>query len=67
MDLDDLHFTIDVMQRIEDAIFHSLISQGTYLKQLDGSVRSNYQTIANLSAIVKGITLKAQEGFQEVA
>jgi hypothetical protein len=51
------------MQRIEDAIFHSLIPQGTYLKQLDGSVRSNYQTIANLSIIVKGITLKAQEGF----
>jgi hypothetical protein len=37
------------------------------LKQLDGSVRFNYQAVANLSVTLKGILLKAQEKFQEVA
>lgn len=65
--LDDLHTNIDVMQRKEDAIVHSLNQQVTYLKQLDGTVRFNYQAIANLSTTLKGIELKTQEGFQEVA
>ena len=67
VDLSDLHTTIDVMQRKEDSIVHSLNQQISYLKQLDGSVRFNYQAVANLSATLKGIVLKAQEEFQEVA
>jgi hypothetical protein len=46
-DLEGLHTTIDVMQRKEDTIVHSLNQQVTYLKQLDGAVRFNYQTICN--------------------
>jgi hypothetical protein len=67
MDLEGLHTTIDVMQKKEDAIVHSLNQQVTYLKQLDGTVKFNYEAIANLSTTLKGIALKAQEGFQEVA
>jgi len=67
MDLDDLHTSTDVMQRKEDAIVHSLNHQVTYLKQSDGTIRFNYQAIANLSTTFKGSALKAQEGFQEVA
>jgi len=55
------------MQRKEDTIAHSLNQQVSYLKQLDGSFRFNYQVLANLSATLKGIVLKVQEEFQEVA
>ena len=67
MDLDGLHKTIHVMHRKKDTIVYSLNQQVTYLKQLDDIVKFNYQTIANLSSILKGIALKAQEGFQEVS
>jgi hypothetical protein len=50
VDLSDLHATIDVMQKKEDSIVHSMNQQVTYLKQLDASVRFNYQAMANLSA-----------------
>jgi hypothetical protein len=66
MELDDLHSTIDVMERKEDTIVHSLNQQVTYLKQLDGSVRFNYQAIANLLTVLKGNEPKAQERFQDV-
>ena len=66
MDLAELHDAIDVMQRKEDTIVHSLIQHVTYLKQLDNTVKFNYQAIVNLSTTLKGIALKAQEGFQEV-
>jgi len=67
VDLSDLHTTIDVMQRKEDSIVHSLNRQVSYLKQLDGSVRFIYQAVANLSATLKGIVSKVQEEFQEFA
>ena len=41
--------------------------QVTYLKQLDGNVRFNYQAITNLSDTLKGIISKTQDGFQEVS
>jgi len=40
--VNDLHATIEVMQRKEDTIVHSLNQPVSYLKQLDGSVRFNY-------------------------
>jgi len=46
---------------------HSLNQQVTYLRQLDNTVKFNYQAIVNLSTTLKGIALKAQEGFQEVS
>jgi NACalpha-BTF3-like transcription factor len=67
MDLSELHNAIDVMQRKEDTIVHSLNQQVTYLKQLGDTVKLNYQAIANFSATLKGIAFKAQEGFQEVS
>ena len=67
MDLAELHDVIDVMQRKEDTIVHSLNQQVTYFKQLDDTVKFNYQAIVNLSTTLKGIALKAQEGFQEVS
>ena len=48
MDLDGLHRIIDVMQRKEDTIVHSLDQQMDYLNQLDDTVRFNYKAIANL-------------------
>ena len=54
------------MQRKQDTIVHSLNQQVTYLKQLDDTVKFNYQAIANMSTTLKGIALRAQEGFQEV-
>jgi hypothetical protein len=48
------------MQRKEDAIVHSLNQHVTYLKQLDGTVRFNYQAIANLSTTLKEIALKTR-------
>jgi hypothetical protein len=41
--------------------------QVTYLKQLDGTVRYNFQAIAHLSDTLKNLTMKAQKGFQDVA
>jgi uncharacterized protein YoxC len=67
VDLGDLHTTIDVLQKKEDPIVHSLNQQVTYLKQLNGSVRFNYQSVANLSATLKGIVTKVQGDFQKVA
>jgi uncharacterized protein YoxC len=67
MDLAELHNAIDVMERKENTIVHSLNQQVTYLKQLDDTVRFNYKAVTNLSTTLKGIALKAQEGFQEVS
>jgi enhancing lycopene biosynthesis protein 2 len=67
VDLGDLHTTVDVLQQKEDAIVHSLNQQVTYLKQLDGLVRFNYQAVANMSATLTEIVTKVQEDFQEVA
>jgi hypothetical protein len=62
-DLGNLHTTVGDLQR-KDTIVHSLNQQVTYLKQLDGTVRFNYQAVANLSATLKGIVTKVQGGFQ---
>jgi hypothetical protein len=59
MDLDGLHTTTDVIESKEDAIVHSLNQQVTYLKQLDGTVKFNYEAIAKLSTTLNGIALKA--------
>ena len=67
MDLDGLHNIIDIMQRKEDTNVHSLNQQVTYLNQSDDTVKFNYQAIANLSTTLKGIALKAQQGFQAVS
>jgi len=39
--------------------------QVNYFKQLDGTVKFNYQAIANLSTTLKEIALKTQERFQD--
>jgi hypothetical protein len=39
----------------------------TRLKHVFGTVRFIYQVICNLSTTLKGIALKAEEGFKEVA
>jgi hypothetical protein len=65
-DLSDLHTTVDDLHRKEDTIVHSLNQQVTYLKELDGTVRFNYQAVANLSATLKGIVTKVQGDFQEI-
>jgi hypothetical protein len=67
MDLEELHSTVDALHRKEEAIVHSLDQQVTYLKQLDGTVRFNFQAVTNLSDALKDVALKAQEGFQDVA
>jgi len=46
---------------------HSINQQVTYFKQLDGTVRFNYQAIANLPATLKDIAMRSQEKFQEIA
>ena len=66
-DLEELHSTISDFHKKEDTIVHSLNQQVTYLKQLDGSVKFNFQAIGNLSNTLKDIAVKAQEGFQDVA
>jgi len=65
-DVDNLHKTIDAIQANGVDIVHSLNKQVTYLRQLDGTVRSNHEAIANLSATLKGIALKTEEGFKKI-
>ena len=62
-----MHSTIRDLHKKEDTIVHSLNQQVTYLKQLDGSVKFNFQANGNLSNTLKDIATKAQEGFQDVA
>jgi hypothetical protein len=65
-DLDELHATVDALHKKEDTIVHAINQQVTYLKQLDGTVRSNVQAIENLTDTLREVALKAQEGFQDV-
>jgi hypothetical protein len=67
MDLNELHSTVDALHRKEEAIVHSLGQQVTYLKQVDGTVRFNFQAVTNLSETLQEVARKAQEGFQDVA
>jgi hypothetical protein len=67
LDLDMLHSTVDELHRKQYTIVHSMNQQVTYFKQLDGTVRFNYQAIANLSTTLKDIALRMQDKFQEVA
>jgi hypothetical protein len=66
-DLDELHNTIEALHKKEDVIAHSLNQQVTYLRQLDGTVKFNFQAIANLSDALKKVTSKAQQNFKDVA
>jgi hypothetical protein len=47
-DLSGLHTTVDDLHGKKDTIVHSLNQRLTYLKQLDGTVRLNYQALANI-------------------
>jgi hypothetical protein len=67
MDLNQLHSTVDDLHKINDLIIHSLNSQVTYLKELDGTAKFNAEAITGLSDALKSIVNKAQEGFQDVA
>ena len=58
-DLDELHSTVNDLHRKEETIVHSLNHQVAYLKQLDGSVKFNFQAIGNLSNTLKDIAVKA--------
>jgi hypothetical protein len=53
-DLDVLHSTVDDLHRKEDAIVHSLNQQVTYLKLLDGSVKSKSQATGSLTNAMRG-------------
>ena len=63
MNLSELHNAIDVMQRKEDTIVHSLNQQVTYLKQLDDTVKFNYQAIVNFSTTLKGDSIECARGI----
>jgi hypothetical protein len=58
---------VNDLHKKQDAIVHATNQQVTYLKQLDGTVRFNQETITNLSATLKGIVMKAQGDLREVA
>jgi len=66
-DLDELHATVDALHKKEDTIVHAMNQQVTYLKQLDGTVKSNFEAIGNLTKTLRNVALKAQEEFQDVA
>jgi ABC-type cobalamin transport system ATPase subunit len=66
-DLNALQSTVDTLHRKEEAIAHSLDQQVTYLRQLDGTVKFNFQAVTNLSEALKEVAHKAKEEFQDIA
>jgi hypothetical protein len=65
--MSDFHATVDDLHRKQDTIVHSSNQQVTYLKELDGTVRFNYEAVTNMSASLKRIVTKIQGDFQGFA
>jgi outer membrane murein-binding lipoprotein Lpp len=65
-DMNNLHSTVDMLNRKQNEIVHPVNQQVTYFKQLDGTVRLNNQAKANWSSIFKDFALRTQEKLQKV-
>ena len=64
-DLADLHSTVDARSQKQGEVVHALNHQLTYIKQMDATVRTVHETIANWSMIFRDFALKSQETFQK--
>jgi hypothetical protein len=64
-DLSGLHDTVNTLSQRQSAISHAINDRVTYLKQLNGAVKLDQEAIANLSAIVKGYSVKSREEIQK--
>ena len=64
-DLADLHSTVDALSQKQGEVVHALNHQLTYIKQMDATVRTDHEAIANWSMILKDFALKLQEKFQK--
>jgi hypothetical protein len=64
-DLADLHSTVDSMSHKQGEIIHAVNHQLTYIKQMDATVKTDHEAIANWSYILKDFAIKSQEKFQK--
>ena len=64
-DVADLHSTVDSLSQKQGEVVHALNHQLTYIKQMDATVRTDHEAIANWSMIVRDFALKSQEKFQK--
>jgi len=64
-DLADLHSTVDSLSQKQGEVVHALNHQLTYIKQMDATVRTDHEAIANWSMILRDFALKSQKKFQK--
>jgi len=64
-DLADLHSTGDSLSQKQGEVIHALNHQLTYIKQMDGTVKTDHEAIANWSFVLKYFALKSLEKFQK--
>ena len=64
-DVADLHSTVDALSQKQGEVVHALNHQLTYIKQMDATVRTDHEAIANWSMILRDFALKSQEKFQK--
>jgi hypothetical protein len=65
-EITNLHSTVDTLRNNQQTIAHSVNQQVTLVKQLDGIVRHNQDSLTNLTFIIKDYVLKVQDKFQNL-
>jgi len=60
-----LHSTVDALSQKQSEVVHALNHHLTYIKQMDTTVRTDHEAIANWSMILKDFALNSQEKFQK--
>jgi uncharacterized coiled-coil protein SlyX len=63
--LADLHSSVDSLCQKQGDVIHALNHQLTYIKQMDVTVKTDHEAIANWSNILKDFALKSQEKFKK--
>jgi hypothetical protein len=66
VDVEELHRTVDKMQRTEGNIIHSVNHQMTYVKARDFAVKFNTEAVETLSEKVKAIMLDSNKWKDEI-
>ena len=60
-DLADFHSTVDSLSQKQGDVVHALNHQLTYIKQMDATVKTDHEAVANWSYVLKDFALKSQE------
>jgi hypothetical protein len=63
--IEELHKTVDKMQRTEGYIIHSVNHQMTYLKTLDFAAKFNTEAVETLSEKVKAIVGSQNQSYKD--